>query len=336
MSTQNAKPYRATYSLFSNRVYLWCPPKKEGGLSAEDLKLIGDTNLSWWPRGCYTGLWNPSVEDLIIDHFDLDIEPDDQPDNLIQRVERYTKYADNDERDAVNAKERLTSGRANTVRRIHMTENVLVRKSEEAAYWNSRIAGAIRHAEYMDKPDVIARRVKGYMADRRKHEKWLAKPTFKTTTPQSDGEFHYYFGNGVSGGWVRESAIAGNQAYHQRWLDHYDRLIKFYTDYLESQGGDKADLEPAPRRKSVAPKDGIEKGVKVSYTKWHYGKTWELTGRVLRAYPHTLHVSFPEGEYFERAKASDEHWCKNWPGHEGDPFPPKHIEVFRRNAKVTK
>ena len=157
---------KATFNITSNRFKFY--PGEER-LSEEQNQLRKRYNFNWYPgQKCFSAIWTPQAEDWILS-FGIEIEEDDTFDDVEGRVKRYQKYAENDERDAEHAQERLVN--ANTTRQAKQAEGTARAKLEEAEYWQGRIAGAIRHAAYKDRPDVIGRRIKGLEKDQRKQTK---------------------------------------------------------------------------------------------------------------------------------------------------------------------
>ena len=160
---------------------------------------------------------------MITKHFGLEIEQDDSLDDVEKRVERFEKYADNDERDAEYAKERLDSGSAHTTRQVNGALSTLDKKANEAAYWRDRVASSISHANFKDRPDVIVRRIKGYEKDLRS-----ARTSF-AQAQRADRQEH--------------------MKHYQRWIDHIEERIAFQKEYLDAVGGD-------PREKVAAIREG--------------------------------------------------------------------------------
>ena len=319
--SENKKPTRATLSIITGRIYLWCPPKSEGGLSQDDLDIIHKQGMKWYPRGCYVKLWSPQLEDMIEQHFGLTIEPDDQPDNLIARVTRYQRYASNDEATVEYQKERLSSGAANTVRRIRLAEGVLKRKEEEAIYWHERVQSALHYADRKDSPRTVTSRIKRLTRDRTRFERYFNPPI-------NSDEKGALYGKGNSVRYIKHESLEHVRLQAQRWIDHLTDRIEFEKGLLVEQGGSLKSLEPAPRRKSEDLKDGVEKGCYIEHTVHAHAKSWTLVSKVIRVYPLTLYVEHPtEGEYFEAAKAWHNVYNKD------KPFDPKPMKVYRRWIK---
>lgn len=280
------KPYAASYNIFSNRLFLWVEKTRdpERRLSPEDYEKVNAVPgmVYWGGRGAFTCLWSPAAEDLITQVFEMEIEERDEPDDVEGRVNRFEKYAENDERDAGWARERLHN--ASTARRARLAEASLTKKVNEAAYWHDRIAGAIRHALHRESPDVIRKRIKDLQKHNRKmvklaqeSEKWLAyweRPEAGTDHAAAlriagGDPLHYSMKflkeeypnstyEGELGIWsaLRDNTITASQAQEimirehekrisqcHRWLAHNMMRVEYWTAYL---GEDAAEPEREP------------------------------------------------------------------------------------------
>jgi hypothetical protein len=78
------------YNVTTNRLYYWPSAR----LSEDEYAKIKRHGFFWWPRGCFTAIWNPGAEDYLLD-LGLEIEENDEPDDLDARIERYETHADN-------------------------------------------------------------------------------------------------------------------------------------------------------------------------------------------------------------------------------------------------
>ena len=203
---------RAFYNITNNRLSLWPDTPKGTKLPDDQKARVKAAYLgAWWPRGCYTGLWTPEGEDLLLELVGT-ITNDDTPDDVVARNQRHEKYAENAEQSAEQAKDRVSSGRAHTHRQLSQAEGTFKNASEKAAHWHSRIAGSIRLAAYKDKPDVIVRRIQGLEKDLRKWAKYVTRA----------GNFH------GEAGITRAS----------RWITHITLRLQYENEYLNAVGGD--------------------------------------------------------------------------------------------------
>src|SRR3990167_3894580 len=187
----------ATYSPDDNKLRLYASSR----LDAETYQRVRAAGFIWAPKQelFVAPMWTPQREDLLIE---LCGEIDDEDKSLTERAEeradRMETYAEHRANDADRAHK---AGSAITDN-IPMGQPILVghhserhaRKDaekiengmrravkmwEQSKYWQSRAAGAIRHAKYKELPSVRARRIKGLEADKRKHERTKKEKEFQ-------------------------------------------------------------------------------------------------------------------------------------------------------------
>jgi hypothetical protein len=301
----------ATYNITTNKLKFF----PEERLPEDDFKRGRALGFGWWHGSkCFAGIWTPNRVDWI-ESFGITVEADDSPDDVNARVDRFEGYAEGAEKATNSARERLAS--ANTARRFQHAQDAVTNEMERAAHWQDRIAGAIAHAAYKDKPSVIARRIKGLEKDHRKHTKEIKNATailnlwtnpekeltedralailhrvdYMSQVPDPTGESKYgqspsrLIREGVlSAPEVRDILVPRHERarrYHERWIEHLNQRLEYEKAYLTAVGG-AALLEPTPRRKSVAPKDGFSKGDRVSVS---FGMRGRIPGTI-----RTLHA----------------------------------------------
>jgi hypothetical protein len=264
---------KATYNLTTNRFKLYTGDER---LTPEQVTEAKKCNfVFYFGQKCWSSIWYPQSEDFI-KSLGVEIEEDDTPDNVEDRVSRYEKYADDATKAAEYASERLL--KANTERRERLASNSAMNETERALYWNERIAGAISHAEYKDRPDVIARRIKVLEADLRRHERDL----------QIKGEADGYKLTG-NRHWVKPENIPALHENATRWVEHLNRRLDYEKSYLEAVGGIEL-LAPKERRpRASIPDDGIKKGSLVAVQMPPYYNT-TLTGKVVSQGAHKITV----------------------------------------------
>lgn len=291
----------ATYNITNNRLFFW--PEKGTRLPEDQYNAAKAAGFVWWPRGCFTAIWSPAAEDWIRSH-GLTLSEDDTPDNIEARVERFEKYAANDEQAATSAADRLASGTAHTARQVRQAEGTAESKTEEAAYWHNRIAGAIAHAEHHDRPDVIARRIKGLDANLRK---WIDQANPQPYSRDvGQGNALWVGTGGRCGRWVQPEDVPAMVANANRWIEHLTMRLEYERAYLKAAGGSEL-LEKKPRRVAVAPEDGLKKGMKVSYRSEYYGQSDPWEGEILSMGANYVRVTVPpehdpHGYYSKGAK----------------------------------
>lgn len=318
----------ATYNITNNRLFFW----PDSRLPEAEYKACKSAGFVWWPRGCFTAIWSPSAEDWIKAQ-GVEIDQDDTPDDVEARVNRFERYAENDEQTAASANNRLISGTANTARRIAQAESTALSKTEEARYWHDRIAGAIAHAEHHDRPDVIARRIKGLEADFRRQSKILAAHKAQSvkwninpiTREQAlylanwdDCDYSHCFMKseypnstyeGMKGIWsaLTDNTITPEQARDisikdhtqgiqnaERWVNHLTMRLEYEKSYLEAAGGSEL-LAPKPRRVSKAPADGLHKGDTVRVGAFLAGKCMRWDAQIISMGAVSVCVTYPPG-----------------------------------------
>jgi hypothetical protein len=261
----------ATYNITNNRLKFYI----ERRLNEEEYKIAKAANFQWWPgQKCFSAVWTPQAEDFILSFCSID--EDDTPDDLEARVNRFQKYAENDEKESEYAAQRANE--ATTTRRAEQAEHTAVKKLDEAVYWNRRIAGAIAHAQHKERRDVIARRIKGLEADKRKHEKekknhetfinlWNnPEMTMQRANyiagydtvysrfppdkfPQSNyaGEMSVWSALDkeiITPEYAQQLALEHHNTrliFKDRWINHLSMLIDYERAYLEAIGGNPAD-----------------------------------------------------------------------------------------------
>jgi len=294
---------RGTYSPDDNKLRLY----PDARLPEEIYKRLKGAGFGWAPKQeCfYAQMWTPERYDLLIELCG-DVVDDDNTiaDRAEVRAERFEDYSDKRADDAERAKEavnHITDG-------IPMGQPILVGHSSErrarkdaekieaglrkavrlfdtSEYWKRRAARVLRHAEYKERPEVRARRIKGIEADMRKAEKSRKQSTgllklwnsetltmelaikianhfdhFSVTIPatetQPEKETHLW--DALHNGRIdhlQARAFAAprherNVAYQQRWIDHCTNRLVYERAMLEDSGGLAAEgvaMEPGGR-----------------------------------------------------------------------------------------
>src|SRR5258706_16448759 len=117
---------RATFNITNNRFKVY--PLQDGSrlTSAEDDERKR-CNFQWYPgQKCFSAIYTPQAEDWILS-FGVEIVEDDTPDDLEGGVERFSRYAENDERDAACAAQRASE--ATTARRLRLAQGTAAAKA---------------------------------------------------------------------------------------------------------------------------------------------------------------------------------------------------------------
>ncbi len=147
----------ATYNITNDKLKAWFDSR----LSTEDYNAARRAGFVYWHGSkCFCAKWSVRAEDFLRGMGLAEITEDDSPDDVKARVDRFNKYAQSAETSAEHSQNYLATG-ANTERRRENALRAIDKNLSEAEHWQRRIAGAIRAATYKDKPDVIARRIRG-------------------------------------------------------------------------------------------------------------------------------------------------------------------------------
>lgn len=259
----------ATYNITDDKIRLSLGAKP----SPEQIAAMRQAGFTWWPASnLNVAKWSTTAEDYVLG-LGIEIEEDDRPDDVAARVERFSGYAesaasnaDSASRYAHNllapipagqpAKQKLSA----TLKRADAAMQRAVSETEREAHWRNRIAAAIAHAEYKERPDVIARRIKGLEADERTYLRELEKKSeiriraqifsnmcndvrkkidadfdsspevwawIETNTETFKEELEQIF----SAVWEKHERWA------KRWLEHIRKRLEYERALLEAMGG---------------------------------------------------------------------------------------------------
>jgi hypothetical protein len=343
----------AQYNITNNRLFLWTKtPSDSKGVKLEgaEYQRTRDVRMQHWPRGCFTCLWSPQAEDLLIEMAG-EIVANDEPDNLEHRADRYSKYADKAEDQAEGANGRILSGRAHTDRQLRQAESSSKTGTDKALYWHQRIEGSIRAAAYKDVPEVIVRRIQGIERDMRKYQNYLDRnysPAIKANAQRwmdhlkmrHDYETTYL--DAVGGDprkQVEDVGIGDVVMYHQRECEVLSagRKNLLICDTTGSRQVGREEVDGIVRRAEVkaksnirrraAPDDGIKKGVMVTWKKGWQSDAPQFTSKVISCGTLNLKVERP---------VDDPQYIKHM-GYADRPLPAYFktpVEVMRRDAKL--
>jgi len=178
----------ATYSPDDNKLRLHTLAR----LDTETYNRAKSAGFRWAPKQkLFYATWSPRAEDFAIELAgEIDDENASLMDRAEERSERFEQYSDNRARDAEQAHaavdaiaENIPLGQPILVghhsekrarrdaKRIENGMRKAIKAFETSEYWTYRAAAAIRHAEYKERPDVRARRIKKLEAARRKQQK---------------------------------------------------------------------------------------------------------------------------------------------------------------------
>jgi len=267
----------ATYSPEDNKIRI-TPFARLDKDVYERLRAAG---FIWAPKqGVFVApMWTPGRADLAEE---LCGELGDEDTTLVERAEtraeRFEGYAERRAGDAENAREsveRIADGipfgqpilvghhserhARKDAEKIETGMRRAVKMWETAKYWESRAAGALRHAKYKESPEVRYRRIKTIEADIRAQvasytpngggrimqTPWNWKPSSPDLTrEQRDAEElaarvpHVFVGpKGRGGHWVAEEALPRIKARAERWISHLEMRLAYEKAMLGESGG---------------------------------------------------------------------------------------------------
>jgi protein-L-isoaspartate O-methyltransferase len=212
--------------------------------------------------------WTPSREDLMLEWCG---EIEDEDKSLIERAEdradRFSDYSNRRQREADMAHNAVAAIADNIplgqpiivghhserrarkdAERIQTGMRKAINLWETSKYWTDRAASALRHAKYLERPDVRHRRIKTLDAEIRKY-KWRFTPDPRTKPQVWDGEEHVYCApkGGRGGHWTKTKDLPGIKAWAERWIAHLNNRIAYEKAMLGEQGGiaaDQFDIQP--------------------------------------------------------------------------------------------
>lgn len=276
----------ATYSPEDNKLRLY----SEERLDPETYARARAAGFIWAPHQklFVAPRWTPTAADLLLE---LCGEIGDEDTSLVDRAEdradRFEDYSERRAQDAGRASDAVHAlsdniplgqpilvGHHSEKRARRVAEKIqnemsrAVKLWDQADYWKSRAAGAIRLAKYKELPDVRARRIRGLEADQRRHQKelehaqrYLAFWTDASLTQETAERLANYSHvcPPAEMGWCLWSALHDGKctveqarkiataaylntiAYAQRWLVHLDNRLAYERAMYAESGGTAAD-----------------------------------------------------------------------------------------------
>jgi len=285
--------YTATYSPDDNKLRLYADTR----LSKADYDRVKAAGFRWAPKqNLFFATW-PAAEDVCLE-FAGDIGDEDKTltDRAEERADRFETYSENRLAEAESVKQSVdriadaipfgqpilvghhSERRARKdAARIQNGMAKAVKLWETSEYWQSRAAGAVRHAKYKELPNVRARRIKTLEADLRKQqrnkaeaEEWLRLWNTPDLTLAKARQIANFCWLRVvkptaesPGGWtaydvlkddaeryakcpaytveqvqaVAREAYPKSIAYRDRWITHYENRLAYERAMLGESGG---------------------------------------------------------------------------------------------------
>lgn len=204
--------HTATFSPQDNKLRLYFASR----IPKDEWSALKTAGFSWCMKqsqngGCdMVATWTPAREDTCLAMCG-EVGDEDQPreERAADRAERFDGYRENRVADASGLADRYDgspkvfgnqdAGRAERqAARVDRVADRAVSQWSKAEYWQTRTAGVISHAKYLERPEVRFRRMKGYESDLRRQ---------------------------------------GGESGTGRWANHYRLLLAYERQMLDAQGG---------------------------------------------------------------------------------------------------
>jgi phospholipid N-methyltransferase len=276
MTTEQNTTFTATYDPADDKIRISASSR----LDADTYATVKAAGYQWAPKqGVFYAVWTPTREDLALE---LAGEIGDEDTSLVDRAEaradRFEGYSDNRAADAQQAKasvDRIADGipfgqpilighhserhARKDAQKIEAGMRRAVKMWDTAQYWQSRAAGALRHAKYLESPAVRYRRIKTIEADIRRmiadytphanvpatmQEPWSWRApeglTFEELQEARKAARvpHVWVGPAGRGGhWQRADVLESIKAGHARSIAHCENRIVYEKAMLGEQGG---------------------------------------------------------------------------------------------------
>ena len=299
--TQTTQDHDATYSPEDNKIRIY-PAYR---LDREDYDRLKKAGFKWAAkqRLFVAPMWTPHREDIAVEFCG---EINDEDTSLVDRTEfradRFKEYSHKRaneaeaERDHVKTlADQIPFGQPILVghhsekrarKHAQKIENGMRRAVnlwETSKYWKMRAAGAIRHAEYKERPDVRARRIKKLEADQRRFQRniddakkwlnvWLHPSIFAKSRADLVANYsqNYDLWSKLDKGEINHKEARSQDVprfeasikFNTRWVNHFKNRLIYEKAMLEDQGASDL-LKPKKRPKQLPlcnyrAKNGIE------------------------------------------------------------------------------
>lgn len=253
--------HSATYDPADDKLRLTASSR----LDPELYERVKRAGFRWAPKQeLFFAVWNPAAEDLCIE---LAGEIDDEDTSLVERAEaradRFEGYSEKRGTEAESAHaavdyiaQRFEGGQPILVghhsekrarkdaERIENGMRKALKLWDTANYWTDRAAGALRHAKYLERPDVRARRIKGLESDVRVYRSKftpIGQPIMQhrwndaNDAPTVPHVFCAPRG-GRGGHYVAVEDLPGIERHYSRWIAHAENRIAYEKAMLNEQG----------------------------------------------------------------------------------------------------
>lgn len=263
--------FSATYDPADDKLRLTASSR----LDAELYQRVKKCGFRWAPKQeLFFAVWNPAAEDICIE---LAGEIEDEDTSLVERAEvraeRFEGYSERRTAEAESAHaavdhiaQRFEGGQPILIghhsekrarkdaERIEQGMRKAIRLWDTSQYWESRAAGALRHAKYLERPDVRARRIKGLESDVRVYRSKFTPqgPAIMQHRWNETGDApkipHVFCAprGGRGGHYVAVEDLPGIERHYSRWIAHAENRLVYERAMLAEAGATDL-LKPKPR-----------------------------------------------------------------------------------------
>ena len=253
--------FSATYDPADDKLRLTASSR----LDAELYQRVKKCGFRWAPKQeLFFAVWNPAAEDLCIE---LAGEVEDEDSTLVERAEvradRFEGYSEKRTAEAESAhaavehiSERFAGGQPILVG--HHSEKRARKDAEKitngmrkalklwdtASYWTDRAESALRHAKYLESPNVRARRIKGLESDIRVYRSKftpIGEPIMQHRWNDSNDAPkvpHVFCAprGGRGGHYVPVESLPAIERHYTRWITHCENRLAYEKAMLNEQG----------------------------------------------------------------------------------------------------
>jgi protein-L-isoaspartate O-methyltransferase len=252
--------FTATYSPEDDKLRLYC-----GRVDAETFARLRKVRFQRaYKQECFYVVWNPAAEDLCME---LAGEVTDEDSSLVERAEaradRFEGYSVKRTAEAESAHAAVSAIADNIplgqpilvghhserharrdAERIENGMRKALKLWDTASYWTDRAAGALRHAKYLERPDVRARRIKGLESDIRVYRSKftpIGEPILqhRWNDPADAPKVPHMFcapRGGRGGHYVPVEDLPAIERHYTRWIKHAENRLAYEKAMLNEQG----------------------------------------------------------------------------------------------------
>jgi Domain of unknown function (DUF3560) len=264
--------FKATYSPQDNKLRFYSVEHLDSEMYAK----FKDNGFKWAPKqGFFVApMWTPKREDLLLNYVEQIEDEDSTTEERAEvRSQRFENYSNKREADANQVyetvqtmSEAIPSGQPILIghhsekkarkdaERIETGMRKVVKLWETSEYWKQRAQATMCHANYLEQPEVRARRLKGLQAEKRKFQRKVVELQNHVaffTRDDLNHELALHYSNYKMPGWMIWSSLKDetktlvqvktqvlsycerNIPHWERWVNHTDNRIAYETEMLQ-------------------------------------------------------------------------------------------------------